>query len=119
MPMNKRFSQSVEATVLSPDRVGAALSVLALNIVSSRHGFNALMFFPWIAIYSALYLPRRAILAHVALIGVALALVERYSSGVSDPVATWSITFATVVVIAQIVSHLVLILRRDGTQDAL
>ena len=93
--------------------------VSALTIVGSRHGLDTSRLFSWIAIFTALYMPRRAVMVHVGLIGVALAIVIHYSSGVAEPVATWVIAFGTVAVVAGIISALVLILRRISTQDAI
>jgi GGDEF domain-containing protein len=74
--------------------------------------------FVWVALYSAMFHPRRALLGHLALVVTGLA-AGLLGAGAPSPVQTWGFIAATVCVVAGVVNRDVTRLRARADTDTL
>lgn len=97
-----------------------ATGLISAILAIAPAGFNiCAIFYVWIALYVAIYFSARGAAVHIALCGVAYALVLRLGAPAREPAVAWVVVLGTCATFALIVGTLVKVLQASSTEDPL
>jgi hypothetical protein len=112
------FEERVAPAALHVLLVFGSLLVTLCVVVGGGAGTGYALFYVWVALYAAYFLPPRAVAAHTTLAGGLAGLAFVVQDDIRAPAAHWVMGVGTATVLAMLVNHLARSMRGQRTDLA-